>query len=245
MIGIGNAFRGDDAAGRRRRRAPAPARARGRRGRLRASEEPSRLIEAWEGADRVAPRRHGRVGRAARDAASLRRERRAASPRARFRSSTHAFGIARRRSSSPARSAGCRAASVVYGIEGGSVRGRRSALTPAVEAAVAARSSRTCWPTWRRSDARARADGGPDARDRGRRPRGRRDARDARRGAPRRALALHAGALPRALRRRLARHARRGRRGRRGARRRPRRPARDGRRARERRGRGARAVETG
>ena len=39
-----------------------------------------------------------------------------------------------------------------------------------------------------------------------RRPCRRRHARDARLGAPRSALALHAGALPRALRRRVARH---------------------------------------
>ena len=64
----------------------------------------------------------------------------------------------------------------------------------------------------------------------------------------RRALALHAGALPRALRRRGPRHARRGRRGRGDPRRRPDRPARAGRRAREcrrrrRRGRRLESVE--
>ena len=94
-----------DGRDRRRQRVPRRRRrrARGRRARPRASrpsvdvleceQEPTRLLDAWEGADAGARRRRGLVGRGARDGAPLRRERRARCPRRVFRASTHAFGV--------------------------------------------------------------------------------------------------------------------------------------------------------
>ena len=133
VIGIGNPLRGDDAAGvavveRLRGRVPADVDV------VACSEEPSRLIEAWEGADSVvlvdtvssdAP--PGRIHRFDADEEAL--------PARAFRSSTHAIGIAE--TIELARALGRLPRRVrVYGIEAGGFASGAS-LTPAVEAAVA------------------------------------------------------------------------------------------------------------
>lgn len=134
VIGIGNPLRGDDAAGVAvaellRERAPAGVEV------VACSEEPSRLIEAWEGADSVvlvdtvssgAP--PGTLHRF--DAGEE------AVPARAFRSSTHAIGMAE--TIELARALGRLPGRVrVYGVEAGGFESGAS-LTPAVEAAVAA-----------------------------------------------------------------------------------------------------------
>ena len=155
----------------RRRRAPA------RRVRRRASrsspceQEPSRLIDAWEGAERRVVVDAVASGARARDAAPLRRERGRRSRRASSARSTHAFGVGE----------AIELARALGRLPRARRRLRRSrarsfaageALTPPVEAAVAARVdavlARRCGGG---ADARARADDGPDAQDRGGRAR--------------------------------------------------------------------------
>ena len=111
VIGVGNAYRGDDGVGlavaeRLRGRVPA-----GVDGRRRASRSRARLLDAWEGADRALVVDAVVVGRA-------RRARCTASTRATSRVPGARLPLARRtrsawarRSSSRARSAGCPAAS--------------------------------------------------------------------------------------------------------------------------------------
>jgi hydrogenase maturation protease len=134
VIGIGNAMRGDDGAGvavaeRLRERAPADVEV------VACNEEPSRVMDAWEGADNVvlvdtvssgAP--PGTLHRF--DAGEE------AVPARAFRSSTHAIGIAD--TIELARALGRLPGRVrVYGVEAGSFATGTS-LTPAVEASVAA-----------------------------------------------------------------------------------------------------------
>ncbi len=117
VIGVGNAYRGDDGAG-----LAVAERLRGPRARrastvLECEQEPTRLIDAWEDARRGGRRRRRRVGSGAGHAAPLRRERRSRVPARVFRSSTHAFGVgdaielARALGRLPERV-------VVYGVEG-------------------------------------------------------------------------------------------------------------------------------
>lgn len=133
VIGVGNPLRGDDAAGvevaeRLRPRVPEGVEV------VACNEEPSRLMEAWEGADRVvlvdsvasglAPGTLHRFD-AGEDAIPART----------FRSSTHAIGIAD--TIELARALGQLPRRVrVYGIEAGGF-GTGAGLTPAVESAVA------------------------------------------------------------------------------------------------------------
>jgi hydrogenase maturation protease len=133
VIGIGNPMRGDDAAGvavaeRLRPRVPAGVEV------VSCSEEPSRLMEAWEGAERVllidtvssgAPPGTLHCFDASEEAVPARA----------FHSSTHAIGIvdtielARALGRLPRRVG-------LYGIEAGGFE-TGSSLTPAVESAVA------------------------------------------------------------------------------------------------------------
>ena len=134
VIGVGNPLRGDDAAGvavaeRLRPRVPADVEV------VSCSEEPSRLMEAWDGADSVvlvdtvssgeAP---GTLHRFEAGEESV--------PARTFRSSTHAIGIAD--TIELARALGRLPRRVrVYGVEaGGFATG--APLTPAVETAVVA-----------------------------------------------------------------------------------------------------------
>jgi hydrogenase maturation protease len=134
VIGVGNPLRGDDAAGvavaeRLRERVPPGVAV------VACGEEPSRLIEAWEGAGTAvlvdAISSGGRPGTLHRFDAGEE-----ALPARAFRSSTHAVGIAE--TIELARALGRLPRRVrVYGIEaGGFATG--AALTPAVEAAVEA-----------------------------------------------------------------------------------------------------------
>jgi len=133
VIGIGNPLRGDDAAGvvaaeHLRPRVPEGVEV------VSCSEEPSRLMEAWEGADRVLL-----VDTVASGAAAGTLHRfdagEEAVPARTFRSSTHAIGIAD--TIELARALGRLPRRVrVYGIEAGSFE-TGSSLTPAVESAVA------------------------------------------------------------------------------------------------------------
>jgi hydrogenase maturation protease len=133
VIGIGNPMRGDDAAGvavaeRLRPRVPVGVEV------ISCSEEPSRLMEAWEGADSVvlvdtvssgAP--PGTLHRFDADEEPV--------PARAFRSSTHAIGIAE--TIELARALGRLPRRVrIYGVEAGGFATGAS-LTPAVEAAVA------------------------------------------------------------------------------------------------------------
>jgi hydrogenase maturation protease len=132
VIGIGNAYRSDDAAGlavaaRVRARAPDEVSV------LEAEQEPTRLLDAWSGAHRAvvidavsSGAEPGTLHRFDASGGQL--------PEGLFRSSTHAFGVgeavelARALGRLPERV-------VVYGIEGASfVAGE--GLTPAVAAAV-------------------------------------------------------------------------------------------------------------
>ena len=138
VIGLGNAYRGDDAVGlvvaaRCRRRLPADVRV------VESEQEPSRLLDAWEGAGAVfvvdavvsgAPA--GAVHRY--DATTT------ALPAGVFRSSTHAFGVGD--AVELARALGRIPRSViVYGVEGADF-GAGAPLSPAVAAAVDAVVSR-------------------------------------------------------------------------------------------------------
>lgn len=133
VIGIGNPLRGDDAAGvavaeRLRPRVPEGVEV------VSCNQEPSRLIEAWEGADGVvlvdsvssgAP--PGTLHRFEAGEEAL--------PARSFHSSTHAIGIAD--TIELARALGRLPRRVrVYGIEAGRY-GNGVSLTPAVESAVA------------------------------------------------------------------------------------------------------------
>jgi hydrogenase maturation protease len=133
VIGIGNPLRGDDAAGvavaeRLRPRVPEGVEV------VACSQEPSRLIEAWEGADSVvlvdsisSGEPPGTVHRFDAGEEAL--------PARSFRASTHAIGIAD--TIELARALGRLPRRVrVYGIEAGRY-GTGASLTPAVESAVA------------------------------------------------------------------------------------------------------------
>lgn len=132
VIGVGNAFRSDDAAGlvaarRLRERVPAGTRV------LELEGDLSALLEAWKGAESVVLIDAMAPGAA--PGTVLRFEARDAPPAARsFRGSTHAFGIvealelARALGQLPPRE-------VVYGIEGKSFDAGEG-LTPEVAAAV-------------------------------------------------------------------------------------------------------------
>ena len=192
------------------------------------------LVDAWDGrgARRARRRRLVRRGAGHDRTASTR-----ATSRCRPRSSggVDARVLGRRCGRArAARSAGCRAASSSYGDRGRRLRHGRA------HAPRSRRRARRVAATVQELLADAREALMEDLVrkiDRRRRRRGRR-ARHPHPRPARRALALHAGALPRALRRRGTRHGRRGRR-RRGRARRPTRPRRGaGRRARERRRRG-------
>ncbi len=124
VIGVGNALRGDDAAG---------VEVASRLGGLACDEEPSRLIEAWEGADAAVL-----VDTVVSDAAPGTIHRFDASdepiPARALRSSTHAIGLAE--TIELARALGRLPKSVVvYGIEGASFEAG-APLSPAVEDAV-------------------------------------------------------------------------------------------------------------
>jgi hydrogenase maturation protease len=132
VIGVGNRMRGDDAAGvavaeRLRPRVPAGVEV------VACDEEPSRLMEAWEGAESVVLVDTVSSGAAP---GTLHRFEAGdeAVPARTFRSSTHAIGIAD--TIELARALGRLPRRVrVYGIEaGGFATG--AALTPAVESAV-------------------------------------------------------------------------------------------------------------
>jgi hydrogenase maturation protease len=134
VIGVGNPLRGDDAAGveaaeRLRPRVPAGVEV------VACSEEPSRLMEAWEGADSVVL-----VDTVSSGAAPGTLHRfdagEEAVPARTFRSSTHAIGLAD--TIELARALGRLPERVcVWGVEaGGFATG--SPLTPPVETAVAA-----------------------------------------------------------------------------------------------------------
>jgi hydrogenase maturation protease len=133
VIGVGNPLRGDDAAGvavaeRLRPRVPDGVEV------VACNEEPSRLMEAWEGADRVVL--VDTVSSGAPPGTLHRFEAgEEAVPARTFRSSTHAIGIAD--TIELARALGRLPHRVrVYGIEaGGFTTG--AGLTPAVESAVA------------------------------------------------------------------------------------------------------------
>ena len=124
VIGIGNALRGDDGAG-----GAVAERLRG----VACDEEPSRLIEVWEGADAailidtvVSGASPGTLHRFDASAEPI--------PARALRSSTHAIGLAE--TIELARALGrLPARIVVYGIEGASF-GAGAPLTPEVEAAV-------------------------------------------------------------------------------------------------------------
>jgi hydrogenase maturation protease len=132
VIGVGNAFRGDDAVGlavaeRLRGRVPAGVEV------VPCELEPSRLIEAWEGAASAlvvdAVDSGAEPGTLTRFDASA-----DAVPARAFRSSTHAFGVveaielARALGRLPRRV-------VIYGVEGGEFAAG-AGLTPPVDAAV-------------------------------------------------------------------------------------------------------------
>jgi hydrogenase maturation protease len=132
VIGVGNAYRGDDGAGlavveRLRGRVPDGVEVVG------FEQEPTRLMDAWDGADAVvvvdAVASGGEPGTLHRFDASA-----DAVPARVFRSSTHAFGvgdaveIARALGTLPRRV-------LVYGIEGADFDAREG-LSPRVEAAV-------------------------------------------------------------------------------------------------------------
>ena len=124
VIGIGNALRGDDAAG---------VVVAERLGGMACDEEPSRLIEAWEGADSVVlidtVVSGGQPGTLHRFDASE-----APIPARALRSSTHAIGLAE--TIELARALGrLPARIVVYGIEGASFEAG-APLSPEVEEAV-------------------------------------------------------------------------------------------------------------
>jgi hydrogenase maturation protease len=132
VIGVGNPLRGDDAAGvavveRLRERVPAGVEV------VACSEEPSRLMDAWEGADTAVLVDTVSSGTAV---GTLHRfdAGEEAVPARTYRSSTHAIGIAE--TIELARALGRLPRRVrVYGIEaGGFVTG--ASLTPAVEVAV-------------------------------------------------------------------------------------------------------------
>jgi hydrogenase maturation protease len=134
VIGVGNPLRGDDAAGvavaeRLRPRVPAGVEV------VACSEEPSRLMEAWDGADSVVlvdtVSSGGQPGTLHRfDAGED------AVPARTFRSSTHAIGIAD--TVELARALGRLPRHVrIYGVEAGGFE-TGAALTPAVETAVTA-----------------------------------------------------------------------------------------------------------
>jgi hydrogenase maturation protease len=132
VVGVGNAYRGDDGVG-----LAAAGRVRGRVADtvdvLVCEAEPSRLIEAWEGADAAvvvdAVSSGAAPGTLHRHDASVE-----ALPSRAFRSSTHAFGLgeaielARALGTLPARV-------VVLGVEGGDFTAGRG-LSPPVAAAV-------------------------------------------------------------------------------------------------------------
>jgi len=134
VIGIGNPMRGDDAAGvevagRLRSRVPPGVEV------IACGEEPSRLMEAWEGASSVVlidtVSSGGRPGTLHRFDAGEK-----AVPGPTFRSSTHAIGIAD--TIELARALGRLPRRVrIYGVEAGSFA-TGAALTPAVETAVTA-----------------------------------------------------------------------------------------------------------
>lgn len=132
VIGVGNALRGDDAAGvavaeRLRTRVPEGVEV------VACDEEPSRLMEAWEGADRVvlvdsvsSGAEPGTLHRFDADDDAI--------PARTFRSSTHAIGIAE--TIELARALGRLPRRVrVYGIEGGGFA-TGAGLTTAVRSAV-------------------------------------------------------------------------------------------------------------
>ena len=135
MVGVGNAYRGDDGVGlavaeRLRGRVPGGVEV------VTCEQEASRLIDAWEGRDgavlvdavvlrRAAPGTVHRFDASDRAGPGARR-----SARRRTRSASA------RRSSSRARSGKLPGRVVVYGVEGAGVRGGRSCAV--VEAAVAA-----------------------------------------------------------------------------------------------------------
>jgi hydrogenase maturation protease len=133
VIGIGNSMRGDDAAGvavadRLRPRVPAGVEV------VACDEEPSRLMEAWEGADSVVL-----VDTVSSGATPGTLHRFDAGeepvPARAFRSSTHAIGIAE--TIELARALGRLPRRVrIYGVEAGGFETGAS-LTPEVEAAVA------------------------------------------------------------------------------------------------------------
>jgi hydrogenase maturation protease len=124
VIGVGNAMRGDDAAG-----VEVALRLRG----VACDEEPSRLIEAWEGADAavlvdtvVSGAAPGTIHRFDASEEPI--------PARALRSSTHAIGLAE--TIELARALGRLPKSVVvYGIEGASFEAG-APLSPEVEAAV-------------------------------------------------------------------------------------------------------------
>jgi hydrogenase maturation protease len=132
VIGVGNAYRGDDAVGltvaeRLRGHVPPGVDV------LDCEQEPSRLLDAWEGADVAlvvdAAASGGRPGTVHRFDAT-----RAGVPTRVFRSSTHAFGVGdavelgRALGRLPGRV-------VVYGVEGASFVAGQT-LSPRVEASV-------------------------------------------------------------------------------------------------------------
>lgn len=132
VIGVGNALRGDDAAGvavaeRLRTRVPEGVEV------VACDEEPSRLMEAWEGVDRVvlvdsvsSGAEPGTLHRFDADDDAI--------PARTFRSSTHAIGIAE--TIELARALGRLPRRVrVYGIEGGGFA-PGAGLTTAVRSAV-------------------------------------------------------------------------------------------------------------
>lgn len=124
VIGVGNALRGDDGAG-----IEVASRVRG----IACDEEPSRLIEAWEGADSavlvdtvVSGAAPGTIHRFDASDGPI--------PARVLRSSTHAIGLAE--TIELARALGRLPQSVVvYGIEGANFEAG-APLTPEVEAAV-------------------------------------------------------------------------------------------------------------
>lgn len=134
VIGVGNPLRGDDAAGvavaeRLRPRVPVDVAV------VACNEEPSRLMEAWEGADAVVLVDTVSSGELP---GTLHRFEagQEAVPARTFRSSTHAIGIAD--TIELARALGRLPERVrIYGIEAGSFA-TGTELSPAVEAAVAA-----------------------------------------------------------------------------------------------------------
>jgi hydrogenase maturation protease len=132
VIGVGNAYRGDDGVGlavveRLRGRVPEGV------GVAACEEEPTRLMDAWDGAEAVvivdAVASGGEPGELHRFDASA-----AAVPARVFRSSTHAFGVGE--AIELARALGTLPPEVlVYGIEGADFDAREG-LSPRVEAAA-------------------------------------------------------------------------------------------------------------